>query len=245
MQAFLQQWRTFFESDLKYDYSVQAGSLEGFFDLESETSTYADHPDPKEFFHVFPTTPVPAELQTATRTLYRLLARDAVIALRRIQRSLPSEVTDRMTRALEDYVTDRHAMVLRVTHYPPNLKGGNPEFLASQHEDINLITLLPPASQPGLQVMDEHGTLVDVAGRAREVVVIYGDMIEACTGGYVKATRHAVRSGADPRTRKGRMSVSFFANPARDERLTANTTAGQLLDARLAEVMGPRSTLSD
>ena len=60
--------------------------------------------------------------------------------------------------------------ILRVIHYPP-LSPSTPEgaVRSSQHEDINLITLLVGATADGLQVQDHDGSWIEVEGELMNI----------------------------------------------------------------------------
>ncbi len=56
---------------------------------------------------------------------------------------------------LREAIAHSQQTLLRILHYPP-LREPVPEgaIRAAAHEDINLITLLPTATEPGLEVLD-------------------------------------------------------------------------------------------
>ena len=54
----------------------------------------------------------------------------------------------------------RHTL-LRVLHYPPLRGDEEPGAVrAAAHGDINLLTILPAATEPGLQVLGKDGALI-------------------------------------------------------------------------------------
>ena len=61
--------------------------------------------------------------------------------------------------------------ILRVIHYPELASDTPPGAVrSSQHEDINLITLLVGATADGLQVMDHDGSWIEVEGNHDHII---------------------------------------------------------------------------
>jgi isopenicillin N synthase-like dioxygenase len=155
----------------------------------------------------------------------------------------------------EEYFTEKVRYgnsILRPIHYPP-LKGNEEAkaYRSSAHEDINLITLLIGASEPGLEVKNRSGLWVPAQTKADEIVVNVGDMLQRLTNHKLKSTTHQVVNPKNPDAmRKSRFSIPFFLhpisnmslaplkscvsseNPARDP----DTTAGEYLLERLREI---------
>jgi len=61
----------------------------------------------------------------------------------------------------------------------------------AEHTDINLLTLIPVATAPGLQIFN-NDTWVDVPFDEKYIIVNSGDMLSECTEGYLKSTVHRV-----------------------------------------------------
>lgn len=103
---------------------------------------------------------------------------------------------------------------VKIIRYPSQPeKGGSGQGLGL-HNDSGLITMILQDSIPGLQVMS-HGKLVDVECRPGTFVVNLGEMIQAATNGYLRATAHQVVS---PPPGKQRISIAYFINPRLDAR---------------------------
>lgn len=102
--------------------------------------------------------------------------------------------------------------ILRLIHYPAlkdrYLEGG---VRSSAHEDINLITLLPAATDSGLQLLDREGTwhAVDVAAGA--IVADAGDMLSRHVNLRIPSTTHRVVNPSSPDA--VRYSMPFFCHP--------------------------------
>jgi isopenicillin N synthase-like dioxygenase len=125
---------------------------------------------------------------------------------------------DLAPRALGDLVVDADSL-LRILRYPA-LQGHHIDgaVRAAAHEDINFITLLPAATDSGLELMDRDGNWSAVDGLVGEVVVDSGDMLSRYLNGRIPATTHRVVNPSDP-TRE-RYSMPFFCQPRADVLLT-------------------------
>jgi isopenicillin N synthase-like dioxygenase len=100
----------------------------------------------------------------------------------------------------------------RAIRYPPMAEAGDrAQVWADAHADINLITALPRASAPGLQVMTEDGW-IDAAPPHGAVILNTGIMLERLTNGLVPAGWHRVV--AAPGYCGERYSVVQFCHPA-------------------------------
>ena len=111
----------------------------------------------------------------------------------------------------EQLVRDGNS-VLRVIHYPDQL-GQVPAgaVRAAEHEDINLITILPASTRPGLQILTREGAWLPVMTPPDVMICDTGDMMQLLTAGRLPATTHRVVNpeGADG----GRLSMPFFLHP--------------------------------
>lgn len=142
--------------------------------------------------------------------------------------------------------------ILRPIHYPPISENVQPKALRSApHEDINLITLLIGASNPGLQALSRKGEWIPVQTEAEEIVINVGDMLQRLTNYYYVSTTHQVVNPSDPqKLKESRLSVPFFLHPVSEMSLKAlphcvsaqspqrdpDTTAGEYLSQRLKEI---------
>lgn len=119
---------------------------------------------------------------------------------------------------LPEMTTDGNT-ILRIIHYPPLGKDA-PEgaVRSSQHEDINLITLLVGATADGLQVKDHDGSWIEVEGNHEHIIVDSGDMIQNLTNGLFKSTTHRVINPPDATS--DRYSMPMFVHPRNEIDLT-------------------------
>ncbi|MCU1502784.1 MAG: 2OG-Fe(II) oxygenase [Ilumatobacteraceae bacterium] len=135
-------------------------------------------------------------------------------------------------RRLADLVVGADSL-LRVLHYPAlrdRFVAG--AVRAAAHEDINFITLLPAATDAGLELLDRDGRWLPVDGLDGQIVVDSGDMLSRFLNGRVPATTHRVVNPHDPDA--VRYSMPFFCQPRRD-----------LLLVPPAELMRPGEELRD
>jgi isopenicillin N synthase-like dioxygenase len=102
--------------------------------------------------------------------------------------------------------------ILRLLHYPMLQPGVVPKALrAAPHEDINLITLLCEATEPGLEVKTRDGRWLPLTTGPGEIVVNVGDMLQSLTNGLYVSTTHRVIN--PPGTANvPRFSAPFFAH---------------------------------
>ncbi|MCA9649288.1 MAG: isopenicillin N synthase family oxygenase [Myxococcales bacterium] len=106
--------------------------------------------------------------------------------------------------------------VLRIIHYPP-LPDEVPAdaVRAAEHEDINLITILPASTEPGLQLRTREGQWLEVAPPPGAMVCDTGDMMQLLTHGRLPATTHRVVN-PPAQERRSRYSMPLFCHPHPD-----------------------------
>ncbi len=106
--------------------------------------------------------------------------------------------------------------VLRMIRYPAPAHGATPDdgVWAAAHEDINLITLLVEATEPGLQILTREGEWLDIVPIPGQLIMDSGDMLQVLTNGRIPATTHRVLS--PPNATGPRLSMPFFIHPHPD-----------------------------
>lgn len=103
--------------------------------------------------------------------------------------------------------------ILRLLHYPPIPEGVDPRCIrAAAHEDINFITILPAATQSGLQLKDRDGAWLDIQTDFGALIVDAGDMLARLTNDVIPSTTHRVINPQDG-TNQSRYSMPFFMHP--------------------------------
>ncbi len=223
LDALYEGWRNFFESDEATLFRAPAGALNGYFPWLAERAVGADQPDSKEFFHVMRGHPVPSSVAGLTWAAFETLRNAAGICLSALDASLGrGGILSRM-------LADDCRVVLRIAHYRSPTAGAQP--FAAPHTDIDLLTLLPPATDSGLQVRSRSGDWMDVIVPPGRAIVFVGDMLAEATGGELPSTVHRVAT-----CRGGKLSLSLFANPPDKTRLSVQRSAGELFRLRLREM---------
>jgi isopenicillin N synthase-like dioxygenase len=104
---------------------------------------------------------------------------------------------------------DPHLKIIRYPGRPaPEASGQG----VGMHHDSGLVSFVLQDEVGGLQV-ELAGRLVDVEPRPGAYVMNLGEMLQAATDGYLKATPHRVES---PPPGTGRLSVAYFFHPRLD-----------------------------
>lgn len=101
---------------------------------------------------------------------------------------------------------------VKIIRYPAQPETGGSGQGLGLHNDTGIMTLILQDAIPGLQVMSD-GELVNVEPMPGAFVVNLGEMMQAATGGYLRATQHQVVS---PPAGQQRISIAYFMNPRLD-----------------------------
>jgi len=104
--------------------------------------------------------------------------------------------------------------LLRVLHYPPLT--GNEEagaIRAAAHEDINLLTILPAANEPSLEVQCQDDSWLDVPSDFGNLIINIGDMLQEVSGRYFPSTTHRVVNLAGKTSTKSCISLPLLLHP--------------------------------
>lgn len=233
------EWAGFFAGDAKFRYAFQDGGEGqwGYFPYRSENAKDRDVKDLKEFYHVYRWAPLPDGVSENTRVLHSELERLAGTFLGWIEDETPPETRDGFSEPLRAMIEGSQRTLFRVLHYPPVDGDVEPGAVRSAaHEDINLLTLLPAGTEPGLQVLDRDGTWHDVASDPEAIIVNAGDMLQMASRGYFRSTTHRVVNPEGDAAAVPRYSMPLFLHPRPDVRLSDRHTAGSYLDERLREI---------
>jgi isopenicillin N synthase-like dioxygenase len=209
---------------------------DGYFSLrEAEHAKGFVERDFKEYFQFYPWGRCPESLQVDLASHFDAAVELGAELLSCIARSLPEAVTTELTEPLRDMIRDSEQSMLRVLHYPP-VPVGRPVLRAAPHEDINLLTLLPAADGPGLELQLRSGEWVSVPHSPGQLIVNIGDMLQEATGGYLPSTSHRVATPDAAQPAVSRMSLPLFLHPRPDVVLSPRYTARQYLMQRLDEL---------
>lgn len=231
-------WLDFFNSEEKFDYAFSVEKQDGWFSPEvSETAKGATLKDIKEYFHIYPWGRVPPALKADADRYYGIANQLAQELLSWVQQYTPSDIAANYREPLSHMIAGSQQTLLRVLRYPP-LTGQEPagSLRAAAHGDINLLTILPAANEPGLQVQDKRGDWIDVPCDFGTLVVNIGDMLQEASAGYYPSTQHRVVNPSGEGAQKSRVSLPLFLHPRPEVVLSDRHTAGSYLDERLREL---------
>ena len=234
------EWLAFFGTESKHHYAFDPQSGEGYFSpAVSETAKNHSQRDLKEFFHLFPWGRYPTEVSDAARRYYQAGSALAAELLQWVQDQSPPAVRDGYSLPLPQMIEGCEQTLLRILHYPP-LQGTEPAgaLRAAAHGDINLLTLLPAANEPGLQVLGKDGSWIDVPCDFGLLIVNIGDMLAEASGHYYPSTVHRVLNPTGAGRFKSRISMPLFLHPRRDIVLSERYTVGSYFDERMRELRG-------
>jgi len=232
------EWKDFFASEKKHQYLFDKSNQDGYFPMTvSEKAKGHDIKDIKEFYQIYPWGRYPAGLSSRTMELYEQMSALAAELLQWIEDHTPEHISAHFSMPLSQMIQDSPKTMLRILHYPP-LTGTEEAgaIRAAAHEDINLITLLPAATKPGLQVQDTNGNWHDVACDPDTIVVNGGDMLHMCSQGYYPSTTHRVTNPRDSAAKEARLSMPLFLHPNDYVQLSITHTAKSYLHERLREL---------
>ena len=231
-----EHWSDFFKSSRPSSYVLKRDTQDGFFSRDdAESAKGFDEKDIKEYFHFYTWGQCPEELREELMTYYRDAHDFAATLLSWIeQQSLPA-LADGYSEPLSDMIVGSDLTLLRILHYPP-LTGNESAVRAAPHEDINLLTILPVASAPGLQVLGTDGNWNEVPCDINQVVVNTGDMLQEASQGYFPSTTHRVINPLGEDMQESRMSLPIFLHPRPEVVLSARYTAESYLNERLQEL---------
>ena len=228
-------WGSFFANEDKFEFAVQPPRHDGYFAFRSENAKDSPTKDLKEFFHVYPDSPLPEALSAATAAIYADLQALGVELLSWIQKETPDDIRTGFSLPLDEMMADSNQSLLRILHYPPVEEAEPDAIRAAAHEDINLITLLLSGSKPGLQAKDAAGNWHEIACDAGMITIINGDMLAMTSDNYFPSTTHRVIN-PDAKQNQSRYSMPMFLHPRPEVLLKPGTTADDYLQERLTEI---------
>lgn len=231
-------WQDFFNSDQKDQFIFNKDTQDGFFpSTVSEVAKGFKKKDIKEYFHYYPWGQCPEELKAQLQNYYEQANALAEELLSWVEELSPSDVAEGYKEALSNMIKNSEQTLLRVLHYPPLDGSEEPDAIrAAAHEDINLLTILPAANEPGLQVKGKDGSWIDVPCDFGNLIVNIGDMLQEASGGYFPSTTHRVINPEGSDQTRARISLPLFLHPRPNVVLSDRYTAGSYLTERLKEL---------
>ena len=238
VQSIYDEWLAFFKTEAKHAYPQDPVKLDGYFSpAVSETAKNNTQRDLKEFFHIFPWGRYPAEVSDAARRYYAAGSALAAQLLTWVEQCSPPHIKAGYSMPLPDMIKGCDQTLLRVLHYPPLLGAEEPGAVrAAAHGDINLLTILPAASEPGLQVLGKDQQWHDVPCDFGLLIVNNGDMLEEASGGFYPSTIHRVLNPVGQARTKSRLSLPLFLHPRREVVLSERYTVGSYFEERMKEL---------
>jgi isopenicillin N synthase-like dioxygenase len=135
----------------------------------------------------------------------------------------------------DEFVLPRGDPHLKIIRYPAQLREADTGQGVGMHHDSGLVSFVLQDDVGGLQV-ELDGKLVDATPKRGTYVMNLGEMLQAATNGYLRATKHRVQS---PPAGRERLSVAYFFHPRLDAvfapialppELAAKTGSGQNAD---------------
>jgi isopenicillin N synthase-like dioxygenase len=233
-------WTAFFADETKHAFLPAPGNQDGYHPLSMpEHAVGAKSGDLKEFFHWYPWAQQPAGVSDATHRFFTAAYDLGGVLLSWLDEQLHTYLDHPLPRSLSSMLVGSQRTLLRIAHYPPLTTNPPPGSMrAAAHEDINLLTVLPAADSPGLQVLDRDGTWTDVADDPDTITINAGDMLQLVTGGTVRSATHRVANPAGPAALISRLSTPLFIQPADDVELAPGTTAFAFQAERLRMIRG-------
>lgn len=233
------EWEKLFTSEDKHNYAFDEVKQEGYVGTDvAEIAKGETVKDIKEFYQMyFPWGRYPDSLSDVTREVFDATFKLAGELLGWIEQYLPEEIKSKLKRSLSSMICIERTQY-RILYYPA-LKGDEEvgAIRAAAHEDINLITILPTATQSGLEAKDAHGNWVKVPSDPESLIVNVGDMLQELTDHYYISTSHRVTKPEGEKSGVARMSTPLFLHPHAGDFLSDKyPTAKEYLDERLREL---------
>lgn len=238
VQSIYDNWQVFFDSKRKNDFEYNKDTQDGFFpSTVSEVAKGFTKKDIKEYFHFYPWGTCPDDLRAELDSYYKQATDLAQELLGWVENFSPKDVAAKYRQPLSSMIDGSEQTLLRVLHYPPLQGNEEPDAIrAAAHEDINLLTILPSANEPGLQVQKKDGGWLDVPCDFGNLIVNIGDMLQEASGHYYPSTTHRVVNPEGQDQSRSRISLPLFLHPKPEVVLSDRYTADSYLKERLKEL---------
>lgn len=228
VESVYQEWKEFFENDSKHDYLFVPDEIpqRGYFPFKSENAKQHSVKDLKEYYHYVNEADLPKGMGNNTQLLFQDMVTLGHELLQWIEQALPEDIANALSMPLCQMIQNSGTSLIRIIHYPPiPAEEGENAARSADHEDIDLLTILPAATAPGLQVLDKLGNWHDVVCDYGTLVLNVGDMLQEATKGYYKATTHRVVNPTGELAQQSRYSLPLFLQPRREVQLSETYTA--------------------
>ena len=143
-------------------------------------------------------------MQTTVLTWMRAMDRVGLAVLRALALGLSQPLNH-----FDAVVLPRGDPHLKIIRYPAQPRDAENGQGVGMHHDSGLVSFVLQDDVGGLQV-DIDGQLVDATPKSGTYVINLGEMLQAATQGYLRATKHRVVS---PSSGRERLSVAYFFHP--------------------------------
>lgn len=234
-----QEWANFFSSEERFDYPFNPKTQDGYIPPElSETAKGYNLKDLKTFYHLYlPQGRYPKMLSPLTRELHAKMFALGKELLDWLDLYMPEGIKAKLRQRLPEMISMERTL-MRILYYPPLT--GNEEsgaIRAEAHEDINLITVLPSATEAGLQLKDDKGQWHDVPLEANSLTINIGDMLQEASDHFYRSTTHRVVNPQGEAAKRARMTIPMFVHAQANAFISDRyPTAESYLDERLREL---------
>lgn len=111
--------------------------------------------------------------------------------------------------AFDAHVLPRPDVHVKIIRYPAQQRTQDTGQGVGLHHDSGLLSFILQDDQPGLEVQTKTG-MVQATPMQGTYVMNLGQMMQAASNGYLRATPHRVQS---PAAGKERLSLAYFFNP--------------------------------
>lgn len=212
----------FFRQDASVKAACYAPELKGqrgF--VPGETAKGNQAKDRKEFYHIGREGSLPANIwsgrpsfKSSLSTLYNELEQYVIPLQEAIIETINRKATTQLPLDYLNANTKKGDTLLRALYYPAlsdeEIKGlKQPLYWAAPHTDIDLLAILPFATEKGLQV-EMNGQWLNVIVPEDAFIVNIGDMLQNLTNGLFVSAKHRVVA-QEPN--KNRYSMVLFVHP--------------------------------
>ena len=208
----------FFDSPEEFKLSVRSPDGHyGFIPFGTEHAKYTHVMDLKEFYQTTgPTQPenlwpaLPGFKEAITK-LYMELETCMKHCLQAT--AIYLGYTDKVQQTILSDLLGSGNGLMRILHYPPvNPKNAPPGAIrSSAHEDVSMMTIIPRATHPGLQVKNHLGEWIDVTVPHNAAIINAGDTLSYFTNGIIPSTTHRVVNPPNQDYSR-RYSIPFFGS---------------------------------
>ena len=207
----------------------------GYFPYKLEVAKGHNVANLMEFFHYNDHSGLPDMLSGKTKQLFDKGYEMVLQLAAWLEQETPAAIREKFEMPIPEMLKNCRTSIMRIIHYPALEGNEEPDAIrAAEHEDINILTVLPAATTRGLEAKDVEGNWHAVEPDVGTIVINAGDMLQMLTEGYYKSTTHRVVNPPQSEN-KPRYSIPMFFQ-ARDEvKLSKDYTAIDYWNERMAE----------